>query len=356
MNKRIINLLNKFEEKNIDSMIIHDNNNRRYLSGFTGSSGYLYISKNRRVLLTDFRYLEQGDNQAVGYEIIDHNKIGLYETLNNLLQEDGADSVGFEAESLSYTEYISMKNKLKDVTLIETKGLVEEIRMIKDEEELKVIKKAASIADKAFEHILSYIKPGVRETDISLELEYFMKNNGAQKLSFDTIVATGKHSSLCHAEPGELKVMSGDFVTMDFGCMVNGYCSDMTRTIVVGSASEKQKEIYHIVLEAQLSALEALKSGRKGSEIDKIARDIISKAGYGDYFGHGLGHSVGLEIHENPRLSMRDDTILQHNMMMTVEPGIYVPDFGGVRIEDLVCIKDGGYDNFNTSIKELIEL
>lgn len=356
MSNRIENLLIKLDEKNMDAIIVYGEMNRRYLSGFTGSSGYLYVSKNRRAMLTDFRYMEQSREQCVGYEIIDHGDLGVIETLNQLIKEDGTKRIGFEPNGVTYSQYMELKKALNEIELVEATELVEEIRMIKDDQELAVIKHAAAIADKAFEHILPFLKVGISERDIALEMEYFMKKNGADKLSFDTIVASGKHSSLPHAHPTGKKLEVGDFLTMDFGCIYEGYCSDMTRTVVIGKANEKQKEIYNTVLRAQEAALAFLKAGLLGRDVDQVARAIIDGAGYKEYFGHGLGHSLGLEVHENPRLSPKGFTKLRANMMVTVEPGIYIPNFGGVRIEDLVCVTEGGYDNYTHSNKSLLEL
>ena len=200
------------------------------------------------------------------------------------------------------------------------------------------------------------MKPGMTELEAAAELEYLMKQEGAEDLSFNTIVASGLNSSMPHAIPGTKQFEKGDFITFDFGCKYKGYCSDMTRTVVLGKASDKQKEIYNVVLKAQLAGLDALKAGKSGASVDKVARDIIADAGYGEYFGHGLGHSVGLFIHENPRLSPSDDTILKENMIETVEPGIYVPGLGGVRIEDMVVVTKEGHINLAHSPKELIEL
>ncbi len=356
--KRLEKMVDELGTLSIDAVIIRGEYNRRYLSGFTGSNAYLYISKNAKKFLTDFRYIEQATNQCPDYEVVDYLKGGktLNDTLNEIIIKDGAKTIGFEDSVLSYKEYKGFEDGLKDVELKPIGDAVEQIRMIKDEEELKAIKMAAAIGDKAFSHILTYIKPGVTEIQVALELEHFLKHNGASQLSFESIVASGKHSSLPHARPTDKEIELGDFVTLDFGCVYNGYCSDMTRTVVVGKASEKQKEIYETVLEAQLKSLAALKEDCVGKEVDKVARDVIINKGYGDNFGHGLGHCVGLFIHEEPRLSPKDETTFKENMVVTVEPGIYVPNFGGVRIEDLVCVTKDGIINFNTSPKELIEL
>lgn len=356
MSHRIEQLTNHMEQDSIDAVIISDKLNIRYLSNFTGSSGYLYVSKRKKILLTDFRYLEQASNQCSEFEIIDFFKKGLIETLNDIIEEDNAHSIGFEDSKITYKEFVNFEDGLKNVEFVELNDLVEEIRMVKDKEELENIKVAAEIGDKAFKHILDFIKPNMTEWEVALEIEYFMRKNGAVKLSFDTIVASGIRSSLPHAEPTNKKIVKGDLVTFDFGCIYNGYCSDMTRTIIMGKANDKQKEIYNTVLTASDRALESIRAGLKGCEVDKIARDVIDDAGYKEYFGHGLGHSLGLFIHESPRLSPKDNTVLKENMVMTVEPGIYIPNVGGVRIEDLVCITKEGHINFVTSPKELFEL
>lgn len=352
--------LNKIEDKlidlKLDAVIIRGEINRRYLSGFTGSNAYLYISKNTKKLLTDFRYIEQATKQCQDFIVIDYIKEGLENTLNAIIKEDNANNIGFEDSVLTYKEYMELKEGLKDIKLEPIGDIVEQIRMVKDQGELKLIKKAASIGDMAFKHIIEYVEIGMTEKEIALELETYMKKNGADKLSFDTIVASGVNSSLPHAEPTDKEIAEGDFVTLDFGCVYKGYCSDMTRTFVMGKASDKQKEIYETVLEAQEKALTAIKAGCIGKEIDKVARDIITDKGYGDNFGHGLGHSVGLYIHEEPRFSPRDENIFSENIVVTVEPGIYVPDLGGVRIEDLVCVTDKGIINFTSSPKQLIEV
>ncbi|WP_273319431.1 M24 family metallopeptidase [Vallitalea guaymasensis] len=353
---RLQKLENSLDDLQIDAVLIRDSYNRRYLSGFTGSNAYLYISKNTKKLLTDFRYTEQANKQSPDFDIIDYTKIGLLKILNDIIDKDNAKTIGFEDETISYKEFITYEKGLKNVKLLPMGDTVEKIRMIKDEEELRCIQKAASIGDLAYEHILKFVKPGVTEKEVALEIETCMKKNGAENLSFDTIVASGLNSSKPHAEPSDKKIEEGDFVTLDFGCIYKGYCSDMTRTFVLGKASEKQKEIYNIVLEAQLKAIEAVKAGCVGKDIDKIARDIITDKGYGDNFGHGLGHSVGLFIHEEPRFSYSDENVFTENMVVTVEPGIYVPGFGGVRIEDLVCVTKDGIINFVSSPKQLIEV
>jgi len=231
-----------------------------------------------------------------------------------------------------------------------------ESRMIKDETELQTIAKAEAIGDAAFTHILDYVKPGVTEADIALEIEFFMKRQGASKLSFDTIVASGPNSSMPHAQVTNRKLQMGDFVTMDFGCVYQGYCSDMTRTVAIGEPTEEMRKVYQIVFDANIRAMEAIREGVKCNEIDAVARDYIKSQGYGDYFGHGLGHGVGLDIHEEPRFSPKCDVITKENMVITDEPGIYLPGRFGVRIEDLVVVKKDGYEKLSHSDKQLIVL
>lgn len=353
MNNRLNKLFEAFEE--IDAMLVYSPLNIRYLSGFTGSTAYLYISKKNQILLTDFRYIEQASNECKGFEIIDLLQNGLIATINECIKKDSAKKIAFES-SITYQEYQSLLNGLKSIELIAGDQLIEDIRMIKDDSELELIQHAVSIGDQAFTHILDFIKPGITELEIALELEYFMKKQGATKLSFDSIVASGIHSSMPHASPTDKKIENGDFLTLDFGCIYKGYCSDMTRTVVIGKASDQQKNIYQKVLEAQLKAINSIKAGLHSTDIDKLARDVIDSAGYKDNFGHGLGHGVGLYIHENPRLSPIGKYTLLENMVVTVEPGIYIQGFGGVRIEDMVVVKNNGCNNFTHSPKELIEL
>ena len=232
---------------------------------------------------------------------------------------------------------------------------VSNMRAVKDDDEIKLIAGAEQIGDMAFRHILDYIKPGVSERDIALEIEFFMRKNGGEQLSFDTIVASGVHGSMPHAEPDDRVIEKDTFVTLDFGCVYGGYCSDMTRTVCVGKADSRMKDVYNTVLLAQEESLSMLKAGVKASDVHLNAQRIIDEK-YPGTFGHGLGHGVGLEIHENPSLSSRNINMLEVNNVVTVEPGIYIPDFGGVRIEDVVVIKDDSYENLTHSPKKLIEL
>lgn len=355
MIKKILQLM---DQEQVEALLVSDGYNMRYLSGFCGAAGYLYISAKQQVLMTDSRYTTQAEKEAPQFQIVEvGGSQGYPQWIASCIQKDGIKTIGFEDQQMICAEFKKISSQASgDVQWKELGEKVNQMRCIKTEQEIEKIARAEEIGDLAFQKILKDIQPGVTELFIAAKLDYYMRKLGAEGNSFDTIAASGFHSAMPHAIPSEKKLEPGDFLTMDFGCRYQGYCSDMTRTVVLGKASDKQKEIYAIVLEAQMAALEQIRAGKTGAEIDKIARDIIQKAGYGAYFGHGLGHSVGLYIHEEPRLSPKCHTVLQENVTMTVEPGIYVPEFGGVRIEDLVVITENGCRNLAHSPKELIEL
>lgn len=356
MIKQRVQLLKKtLLDNDLDSFLVTNPQNCFYLSGFTGTAGVLLITKKNNYLITDFRYIEQAEKEAALFKIIKYAN-NLYETLYNLIKKENLLNLGFEAENVSFNQYQLILRELKGINLVPEKKLIENLRVIKDKEEVQKIKKAVEITDEAFNYILTKIKPGIREIDIATELEIFMRKQGASGTSFATIVASGERSALPHGVASEKIVEKGNFITLDFGCIYNNYCSDMTRTIVIGKPSRKQREIYEIVLEAQKLALEKIRAGEKACNIDTISRKYIESKGYGEFFGHGLGHSVGLDIHESPSLSPRDSTILKSNMTITVEPGIYLPQWGGVRIEDLVVVSEVGIENLTRSPKELISI
>ncbi|MBP3622379.1 MAG: aminopeptidase P family protein [Lachnospiraceae bacterium] len=362
-------LINIIKENNLDAAIITDGYNIHYLTGYTGHTGCMLVSEDKIYILTDSRYTEQVSIEAPDCECIDVGLEGYSKTISRLLSTHFEDTqasvdktinIGFENVHISYKQYKAFADEFfkafgDKITLVELEEKINALRMIKSEKEIEYIAKAEAIGDEAFSHILTYIKPGMTEKEVALELEYTMKKLGAEGLSFDTIAASGANSSLPHAVPTDRVIEEGDFLTMDFGCIYKGYCSDMTRTIFIGSNPVKeQQEVYEIVLKAQLEAMKYIKPGMKCSDIDAVARDIITAAGYGEYFGHGLGHSVGLYIHEEPRFSRKCDTILEEGMVLTVEPGIYLPGKFGVRIEDLILVTKEGYKNLTTSPKELI--
>lgn len=354
-NLRLKKFRDCLKNKGLDGALVYSDTNRNYLSRFKGDESYIIVTQNNAIFITDSRYVEQAKGEVDEFEVREYDKNivdYIKETVNSL----NIKTLGFEEDFVTYKVYSELKKALEGVTLSGIGGTIEKLRQIKEDSEIKYIEKAAEIADKAFIHMLEFIKPGMTEKKIGLELEFFMRLNGAQKLSFNSIVASGKRSCLPHGTATSKRVENGDFLTLDYGCVYNGYCSDMTRTIVIGEASEKQKEIYSIVLEANKTGLKAIKPGIAGYEADKAARDVIEKHGYGQYFGHSLGHGVGMDIHELPRLSKKGFEILRPGMVVTDEPGIYIPDFGGVRIEDLVLVTDDGLKVLSKSNKELIEL
>ncbi|MGM0409285.1 MAG: aminopeptidase P family protein [Bacillota bacterium] len=353
MKKRIKKMRDLMENENINALLISKDVNRFYLSGFTGSSGLILFTPKDNYFITDFRYTEQAGAQTEGYKILEVNR-NIPEKINEILKEDNVEELAFESTSVSYDKFKEYDKKFENTNLVATKELVKKLRIIKEEKEIEKIKKAVEITDKAFDHILDFIEEGKTEREIALELEYFMKKNGGQRNAFDFIVASGKRSSMPHGVASNKKVENGDFITMDFGTFYEGYCSDMTRTVVLGEVSEKQKEIYNIVLKAQREVIKNVKAGMTGKEMDSIARDIIEEAGYKDNFGHGLGHGIGVEVHESPRASYTSDDELKEGMLVTDEPGIYLPDWGGVRIEDDLIITKNGCEVLNQSPKELI--
>ena len=343
-------LRNLIAESNCEGFFMTSAVNRRYVTGFTGSAGVVWVSPTRQVLIVDFRYTEQAQEQTQGWEVITHD--GLEEELKRVLTAEGVTIAAIEGDHMNISQWKKWQDAL-GIRLEPVSGWVENLRLVKESWELEHIQKAADIADHAFSQILPQLHSGVKEKDIALELEFCMRKAGASGVSFDPIVASGPRGALPHARPGERVLQHGDFVVMDFGCVYSGYCSDMTRTVVVGEPTEKHLLIYDLVLQAQQTSLAAIKPGMTGIDVDRVARDIIEESGYGQYFGHGLGHGVGLEVHEEPRLSKLGSTVLQPGMIVTVEPGIYLPGWGGVRIEDLVVVTEEGSERLSTSFKEM---
>ena len=315
--------------------------NRYYLSGFSGTSGALLLCRDHSYLITDFRYTRQASLECPGFTIIEAPGNGI-EALAGLCRADHVPQLGCEGDNLTYTQYQNLQKGLTEVELKPVSGVVEGLRQHKDVDELRCIAEAVRIADRAFAQITAYIRPGVAEVEVALELEFLIRRMGADGIGFATIVASGTRSALPHGVASAKIIETGDLVTLDFGAVYRGYHSDITRTVVVGQVRPMQQKIYNIVLEAQLTGIAAVKAGVQASEVDRTARAIIKKNGYGDYFGHGTGHSLGLNIHESPSLSTKDDTVLRAGMVVTVEPGIYLPDWGGVRIEDTVLVENDG--------------
>lgn len=343
--------------KNSDeAILISSPENRRYFTGFPSSDGFLIVTCDDAVLFTDSRYIEAAQKTALCRACLvtkASKEIKFY------LENNGIAKILTERERLTVETADFLKNAFRPCRVVPSKSLekkINELRTVKSADEIDCIKKAQAIAEEAFRHILTFIKPGVTEKSIALELDFYMLSHGAEALSFETIAVTGKKTSMPHGVPDNTVVKQGDFVTMDFGAVYKGYHSDMTRTVAVGSVSPEQKKIYEIVLAAQKSALTVLKKGVPCKSADAAARDIIKENGYGEYFGHGTGHGVGIEIHETPNLSPASDAVLESGNIVTVEPGIYIPDKFGVRIEDMALITDEGYQNLTCAPKELIIL
>lgn len=342
--------------ENSQAYLIVSPENRHYLTGFASSDGYLLVTKTESVFLTDSRYIEAAQREAS-----DCSEIALLTSFSNQLpkyiKKLGITKVYTEARRLSVAEFKTIEKTLPCECAAEAADeALTSLRRSKSENEKQLILKAQAIAEKAFSHILGVIREGVTEREIALALDFFMLKNGAECVSFETIAVSGKNSSMPHGVPGEKKIEKGDFITMDFGAVVNGYHSDMTRTVAVGEVSSKQAEVYETVLTAQEKCLGVLRAGVECRFADAAARNVIEEAGFGKYFGHGTGHGVGIEIHEEPRLSPKSSQILGIGDVVTVEPGIYIPSEFGVRIEDMAFIAENGCENLTKSPKNLIIL
>ena len=337
------------EREKLDALLVMSSYNRRYLSNFTGTSGALVITPERRYLISDFRYKAQGAEQAETFEFV-LQQGSLLDFITSFMESKNIKRIGFEGEHVNYNTYSKIKDDFEVVPLT---GEVEKIRLIKTEEEVDLIQKACEIADQAYEYILTYVKEGMTEMEVKNELEAHMTKLGASGPSFDTIVASGHRGALPHGVASDKVIESGDMVTLDFGAYYKGYASDITRTFGVGSVSPEMEEIYNVVLEAQLKSLEEIKAGMTGSEADAVARDVIKSYGYGENFGHSLGHGFGLEVHELPGLAQKSTMTLEPGMCVTVEPGIYVDGLGGVRIEDDTIVTETGLKKLTHSSKKL---
>ena len=337
-----------------DAILISDRSNIRYLSGFTGTFAYLVVSRDKAFILTDSRYTMQARQQSVHFTLVKLERYTPPMSIAKLCEREGWAVLAFERNDLSFDFYDRLKSCFGRANLIPVERAVEQFRAVKDADEIALIRTAEQIGDAAFRHVLEILRPGMSEKELAFELEFAMRREGASGLSFDTIVASGLRSALPHGVASDKKIEHGDLVVFDFGCVYEGYCSDMTRTVGVGSLSDAQKDLYNLVLKAQTSALKAARAGVVGEKMQDLVQAIFDKAGFGSYFGHGLGHSVGLDIHEEPRFSRNVKEQIPAGTVISVEPGLYVPGIGGVRIEDLIVLSDGGYDNLTTSPKELL--
>lgn len=342
--------------ENLDGMYVRYSSNLRYISGYSGSNGISYITPDDAWFFTDFRYKTQSATEVDNMNIV----VPIGKDLLTAMKESDCVKkgavIGFEGNYLSYDEYDKLEALFPDSTFVNKAMLMEELASVKEAIELDYLREAARITDAAFNELVKVIKPGLSERMLSAKLSYIMAEQGAEKDSFDTIVASGVNGSRPHHSPTDKLLEKGDLITIDFGALYKGYHGDVTRTVCLGKADAKQREIYDIVLEAQLKAIDGLKPGLTGKEVDAIARDHIASKGYGEYFGHGLGHGLSYEIHAEPRLSPAYDKVLKANQVVTVEPGIYIPGWSGVRIEDDVIVTADGHENITKATKELLEL
>lgn len=331
--------------------------NRKYFTGFESSDGFLIASENRAVFITDGRYIEAAEKQISNCEVKLLGKT--YPQIAEILKEMNCNRLLVESTRMTVSTYNSLKGVLKKIpvstdTTLDT--IINTLRSVKTEIEVENIIKAQRIAEDAFNHILNFIKVGVTEKEIALELDFYMLRHGGEGLSFETIAVSGANSSMPHGVPSNKKIENGDFITMDFGTIINGYHSDMTRTVAVGFATDEMKNVYDTVLKAQQNCLDNIKAGISCKDGDEFARSVIRNAGLGQFFTHSTGHGVGVEIHEFPNLSPASDSVLQVGNIVTVEPGIYIPEKFGVRIEDMALITENGCRNLTNAKKDLIIL
>jgi Xaa-Pro aminopeptidase len=340
--QRLSNLRNSLSHHDCDALVVSDLTNVRYCTGYTGTSGMIVVTPKHAWFITDFRYKAQAAQQVPDDYKIEIAPKGLWREAAKKLKKAKAQRVGFEAEHTSVASLEDIVELVKPAKPISTKRAVEELRLHKDDAEIAIIQRAVDVIDEVFEYICGVLKPGLTEQEVADELHHQMRLRGASGPSFDTIVASGARGALPHGVASDKKLENGDMVTIDMGAIVDGYCSDCTRTVVLGKASKEQQKVYETVWIAQTEAAAALKPGVGCKAADMVARKIIVEAGYGECFGHGLGHGVGLEIHEQPRLSPLGKGKLAPGMIVTCEPGIYIEDFGGVRIEDMSVITEDG--------------
>ena len=339
----------------VDGLLLTSRYSRHYGAEFDIAEGVAIVTKAGCRYFTDSRYIESAQAGLKGFEVMDIAGAGYFKRLNDAIADFGVTTLGFEEAYLTVAEFQGFEKNL-NAKLVPYNAKIAAFRAVKEEWELENMRKAQQIADKAFAEVLPRVKKGMSELELQAELIYCLYKNGAHGLSFDPIVVSGPNSSMPHGVAGERKIQDGDFITMDFGVLYNGYCSDMTRTVAVGYATEEMKTVYNTVLAAQLAGLAITKAGVPGKDIDAAARQVIVDAGYGPYFGHGYGHSVGLEIHEAPSPAGKNDQPMPLYAVASAEPGIYLPGKFGVRIEDCVIYTEDGYENLATSPKELIIL
>ncbi len=345
----------RLDEYGIDAMLVSSEPGERYAVGFKGE-GYVVVAKNECRYFTDSRYIEAAEKQVTGTSVTMTDRAKNYRILIQKAVDDlGVEKLGFEDGYMTVAQYRQLADAFT-CELVPAQGLLGALRAAKDEEEIALMTKAQRISEQALKEILKFLRPGVTEKEVAAKLTYDMLRFGAEKMSFDPIVASGPNGSLPHAVPSDRAIQSGEFVTMDFGCVYGGYCSDMTRTVAVGEPTEEMKKVYAVVLEAQLAGIAAEKAGVTGKSVDAAARRVIEDAGYGEYFGHSFGHSVGLEIHEAPNAGSTCEDVIPLGAAVSAEPGIYLPGKFGVRIEDVTIFTADGCVNLTKAPKDLIIL
>jgi Xaa-Pro aminopeptidase len=355
MNTRLEQLVELLPKQKLDAILISKPENRRYLSGFTGSAGYLIAANDHAMLATDSRYTEQATHQAPDFEV--QQIRGGWDWLLELLKITGLKRLGFESHHLTVSAHQSLLQVLKEeidigqISIIATSNIVEELRAIKDREELTMLQKAIDASDAAMEAVCPAIQVGMSEREVAWRMEVAMRASGADGTSFDTIVAAGPNGAMAHHQPSDRLIYRGEPVVIDMGARVGGYCSDITRTVIVGEPDDQFRRVYDTVLGAQLTAINTVRTDMTGEECDNLSRSVITEAGYGDNFGHGLGHGVGLEIHEFPSVGPKSSDKLVSNMIFTIEPGIYISGWGGIRIEDVVILSETGATQLSKASK-----
>ncbi|MGQ9584171.1 MAG: aminopeptidase P family protein [Anaerolineae bacterium] len=351
--QRLANLRSLLQREGLDWMLIESAANRRYLSGFTGSAGTLLISQEQAFLATDFRYYQQAEQQAPAFTLVRlkrEEKEGLALFLHQNVAEGSR--LAFEAEHLTVARHESLKSAVDKVEWVPTRGLVERLRAVKDEEELAAIRRAVALADEALMATMPTLRPAMTEREVAWRLETYMRERGASRVSFDIIVGSGPNGAKPHATVSDRALAAGEPIVIDMGCVVEGYCSDLTRTLVLGQPDGRFRELHSLVLQAQEAAERGMRAGMTGREADALARQVITAAGHAEEFGHSLGHGVGLEVHELPLVGHQGEDPLVQGMVCTVEPGVYLPDWGGIRIEDMVVVREDDVEVLTACTKD----
>jgi Xaa-Pro aminopeptidase len=357
VNSRISRFQAALQAQDLPAALIQSPLNVAYLSGFTGSTAVVLATPTRAAFITDCRYAAQAQQECPGFEhAVTQPGGGYADSISGLVQAFGLSRVAIEADHVTLAQREGLAEKLPEVDLLPVKDLVSPLRRVKDAEELRRIRAACGLVDAAFDWLVAYLRPGLAEREVAIELEYWLKKAGSEKEAFDTIVASGHRSAMPHGRASGKLLERGDFVTIDFGARVEGYHSDLTRTFVLGPATEKQREVYEVVLAANRTGVAAVRAGVEGKAVDAAARAVIDAAGYGAHFGHGLGHGLGLHVHDHPAFGLTSTVTLEAGMVATIEPGVYLDGWGGVRIEDDVLVTEEGCEVLTHAPRELLEL